>query len=141
MTKSLHFGTVAAFCMAFLGAAAAQSSTKYRSVEVGAGKLSRLGPPYVNVPEDCSAASPPEVTVIKPPGQGEVSTQDSAVKAGTIKRCPSLAAKAKIVAYKAPQDFKGSDEVTYEVKFANGKVDRHVIKLNTGVSNSKRSGR
>jgi hypothetical protein len=51
------------------------------------------------------------------------------LKAGRISHCPKLEAAAQGVFYKPSSNYKGADEVSYEVKSASGKVESHTVKI------------
>ena len=110
------------------GAALAQTNSSHRSAEAVAGKLHRLGV-YGNVQKDCASGPLPTIRVVTPPKHGELNVRSGTLKTGRITRCPTLAAKAQGVFYKANPTFKGTDEVAYEVKSASGKVESHTVRI------------
>jgi hypothetical protein len=67
--------------------------------------------------------------VVTPPKHGELNVRSGTLKTGRITRCPTLAAKAQGVFYKANPTFKGTDEVAYEVRSASGKVESHTVRI------------
>ncbi|MBO1909081.1 4-aminobutyrate aminotransferase [Microvirga sp. 3-52] len=109
-------------------AALAQTNSGHRSTEVVAGKSHRLGV-YGNVQKDCTSGPLPTVRVVTPPKHGELNVRSGTLKAGRIARCPKLAPKAQGVFYKASQTFKGTDEVSYEIKSASGKLENHTVRI------------
>ncbi|WP_230532041.1 4-aminobutyrate aminotransferase [Microvirga roseola] len=109
-------------------AALSQTNSAYRSAEVVAGKSNRLGV-YGNVQKDCTSGPLPTVRVLTPPKHGELNVRSGKLKAGRITRCPSLEATAQGVFYKANPTYKGTDEVSYEVKSASGKVETHTVRI------------
>jgi len=110
------------------GAAWAQSIGAFRSAEVVAGKQQRLGV-YGNVKKDCTSGPLPTIQVITAPKNGELNVRSGKLKAGRINRCPKLEATAQGVFYKAKPAYKGTDEVTYEVRSASGKVESHTVRI------------
>jgi hypothetical protein len=108
--------------------ALAQTNSAYRSADAVAGKPQRLGV-YGNVQKDCTSGPLPTVRVLTPPKHGELNVRSGTLKAGRITRCPSLEAKAQGVFYRANPKYSGTDEVSYEVKSASGKVETHTIKI------------
>ena len=110
------------------GSALAQSKSAYRSADAVAGKSQRLAV-YGNVQKDCTSGPLPTIRVLTPPKHGELNVRSGTLKPGRITRCPTLAAKAQGVFYKANPTYKGADEVSYEVKSASGKVESHTVKL------------
>ncbi len=112
----------------FAAAALAQSNSAYRSADAVAGKLHRLGV-YGSVQKDCTSGPLPTIRVVTPPKHGELNVRSGTLKTGRITRCPTLAAKAQGVFYKANPTFKGTDEVAYEVRSASGKVESHTVRI------------
>lgn len=109
-------------------AAWAQTNSGYRSVDVDAGKSRRLGV-YGNVTKDCTSGPLPTIRVVTPPKHGELNVRSGTLKAGRITRCPKLEAKAQGVFYKANPQYTGTDEVSYEVRSASGKIESHTVKI------------
>ncbi|WP_404294629.1 4-aminobutyrate aminotransferase (plasmid) [Microvirga sp. RSM25] len=109
-------------------AALAQTNSAYRSTDVVAGKPHRLGV-YGNVQKDCTSGTLPTVRVVTPPKHGELNVRSGKLKAGRISRCPKLEATAQGVFYKPNPTYKGTDEVSYEVKSASGKVENHTVRI------------
>ena len=110
------------------GTASAQSNSAYRSADTVAGKAERLGV-YGNVQKDCTSGPLPTVRVVTPPKHGELNVRSGTLKVGRITRCPKLAPKAQGIFYKANPGYKGSDEVSYEVRSASGKVEAHTVRI------------
>ncbi|WP_201859956.1 4-aminobutyrate aminotransferase [Microvirga soli] len=93
-----------------------------------AGKPHGLGV-YGNVQKDCTSGPLPTVRVVTPPKHGELNVHSGKLKAGRISRCPKLEATAQGVFYKPNPSYKGADEVSYEVKSASGKIERHAVRI------------
>jgi hypothetical protein len=110
------------------GVASAQNNSAYRSADVVAGKAERLGV-YGNVQKDCTSGPLPTVRVVTPPKHGELNVRSGILKVGRITRCPKLAPTAQGIFYKANPGYKGSDEVSYEVRSASGKVEAHTVRI------------
>jgi hypothetical protein len=108
--------------------AVAQTNSAHRSADVVAGKSHRLGV-YGNVQKDCTSGPLPTVRVLTPPKHGELTIRSGKLKAGRISRCPKLEATAQGIFYKASPTYKGADEVSYEVRSASGKVERHTVRI------------
>lgn len=109
-------------------AALAQANSAYRSTDAVAGKTHRLGV-YGNVQKDCTSGPLPTVRVVTPPKHGELNVRSGKLKAGRISRCPKLEPTAQGVFYKANPTYKGTDEVSYEVRSASGKVESHTVRI------------
>ena len=110
------------------GIAVAQTNSAYRSADAVAGKVERLGV-YGNVQKDCTSGPLPTVRVLTPPKHGELNVRSGTLKVGRITRCPKLAPTAQGIFYKANPGYKGSDEVSYEVRTASGKVEAHTVRI------------
>lgn len=93
-----------------------------------AGNSHRLGV-YGNVQKDCRSGPLPTVRVVTLPKHGELNVRSGKLKAGRISRCPKLEATAQRVFYKPNSNYKGADEVSCEVKSANGKVESHTVRI------------
>ncbi len=115
--------------LVLLGTAAfAQTNSAHRSAEAVAGKSLRLGT-YGNVQKDCTSGPLPPVRVLTPPKHGELNVRSGNLKAGRITRCPNLRATAQGVFYQASPKYSGTDEVSFEVKSASGKVETHTVRI------------
>ena len=115
--------------LVLLGTAAfAQTNSAHRSAEAVAGKSLRLGT-YGNVQKDCTSGPLPTVRVLTPPKHGELNVRSGNLKAGRITRCPNLRATAQGVFYQASPKDSGTDEVSFEVKSASGKVETHTVRI------------
>ena len=112
----------------FATAALAQSNSAYRSADAVAGKPHRLGV-YGTVQKDCTSGPLPTIRVLMPPKHGDLNVRSGKLKAGRITRCPQLEATAQGIFYKANATFKGTDEVSYEVRSASGKVESHTVRV------------
>ena len=110
------------------GVALAQSNSVYRSADAVAGESERLGV-YGNVQKDCTPGPLPTVRVVTPPKHGELNVRGGTLKVGRITHCPKLAPTAQGIFYKANPNYKGPDEVSYEVKSASGKVEAHTVRI------------
>ena len=108
--------------------ALAQTNSVHRSADVVAGKPHRLGV-YSNVQKDCTSGPLPTVRVVTPPKHGELNVRSGNLKAGRISRCPKLEATAQGIFYKANPTYKGTDELSYEVRSASGKVEGHTVRI------------
>jgi hypothetical protein len=107
---------------------AAQEKT-YRSADAVTGKTLRLGI-YANVSKDCVAGPLPEIKVVTSPKNGALQVKDGKVKPGTLARCPKLEVPVQGVFYESNAKFTGVDEVAYEVKHTDGKVQSFTLKIN-----------
>ena len=68
-----------------------------------------------------------------PPGErasGKVVVKTGKVKATNYKACLALEVPAYIAFYKSPPDFVGSDALTIEVKYSEGRTEIQKITVN-----------
>jgi hypothetical protein len=108
--------------------ALAQGDNAYRGIDTVAGKSHRLGV-CGNVQKDCTSGPPPAIRVVVPPKHGELNVRSGNLKAGRITRCPNLRATAQGVFYQSKPKYSGTDEVSYEVTSASGKVETHIVRI------------
>lgn len=108
--------------------ATAQDNKIYRSTEAVTGKSLRLGV-YGNVSKECTTGSLPEVKVATPPKNGSLAVKTGNLKAGTVARCPNLEVPVQGVFYQSNPKYTGADEVAYEVKHQNGRVQSLSVKI------------
>lgn len=126
--KALTAAVLVSTFVISIGAVMAQSNSTYRGADVTAGRQHRLGV-YGNVQKDCTSGPLPTIRVVTPPKHGELNVRSGKLKAGRISRCPKLEATAQGIFYKASPTYKGTDEVGYEVRSANSKVERHIVRI------------
>lgn len=100
----------------------------FRSVDAAAGTQVRLGMAG-NVSPDCKPGPLPEVKVVTPPKNGQLAIRDGKTKPGSLSRCPTLEVPARGVFYQAKAKFNGSDEVAYEVRRPDGRVQVHTVRI------------
>ena len=103
----------------------------YRSADAVAGKTMRLGI-YANVTKECTAGPPPEIKVVTHPKHGALAVKAGKVKPGTLARCPKLEVPVQGVFYQSNPRFTGADEIAYEVKHTDGRVQSLSVKINVG---------
>jgi uncharacterized membrane protein len=137
MFRAAAIAAALAGSLAMSGGSLAQTNNAYRSAEAVAGKPHRIGA-YGNVQKDCTSGPLPTIKVLTPPKHGELNVRSGTLKTGRITRCPSLAAKAQGIFYKANPTYKGGDEVAYEVRSASGKVESHTVRIT--VKDASQSG-
>lgn len=119
-----------ALALAFgLGAsAAAAQDSRYRSADAVTGKPLRIGI-YGNVKKDCSAGPLPEVRVTTLPKHGTLAVRAGKVKTNRVANCPNLETPIQGVFYQSNAGYAGADEIGYEVKSAEGKVQSHSVRI------------
>lgn len=126
----VRFLAASILMLALAGAlpAAAQGEKVYRSADAVTGKTVRLGI-YANVSKECTNGPLPEVKVVTPPKYGSLSVRSGNLKAGVVPRCPTLEVPAQGVFYQSNPRYTGADEVAYEVKHQNGRVQSLSVKI------------
>lgn len=127
MTKV--YGLAAACCLLFGSPAGSQTNSLHRSADAVAGKALRVGI-YGNVKKDCSAGPLPEVKVVTPPKFGSLAVKTGKVKTNRVVNCPNIETPVQGVFYQARAGYVGVDEIGYEVRSAEGKVQIHSVRIN-----------
>jgi hypothetical protein len=116
--------------LVLLAAAPALGQDKvYRSADTVAGRTLFLGI-YATVSKDCVAGPLPEIKVVTSPKNGALAVKSGSVKPGSLARCPKLEVPVQRVFYQSNPKFTGADEVAYEVKHTDGKVQSLSVKIN-----------
>jgi hypothetical protein len=85
---------------------------------------------YINVKPDCSSGPLPTIRLATPPTSGKVVVKTGKVKATNYKACLALEVPAYIAFYKSPPDFVGSDALTIEIKYPEGRTEIQRITVN-----------
>ncbi|BAM90587.1 conserved exported hypothetical protein [Bradyrhizobium oligotrophicum S58] len=107
-------------------------STVERNAKGLAGKPIQVGI-YLNVQPDCSSGPLPSIRLVTPPGNGTVTIKRGKVSATNYKQCLALEVPGFIAFYQSKTDFAGTDTVTLEVKFPQGRTEVQRIMINVGV--------
>ena len=102
-------------------AAAFAQSANYTSVDTVAGALTRIGY-FASAKKDCAPAPLPTIRVLKPPKHGVLSIRAGAVVTNQVANCPNLKTPAQVLFYLGNADYRGADELAYEVTSSNGDV-------------------
>src|SRR5215210_5907919 len=85
--------------------ALAQAGQIFRTVQVVAGKPSRLG--HVTTLKDCNPVPLGDIKVTTPPKKGSVSIREGKVKNS---KCSNKEMNVKVVTYQAPEKYTGGDQ-------------------------------
>src|SRR3954452_13255018 len=126
------FGTVAAVAFPALSSAAwAQAQTTERSAKGASAKSIQVGV-YLNVQPDCTSGTLPAIRLVEPPANGTVSIKRGKVTATNYKQCLALEVPAFIAFYQSKADFVGTDTVTLEIRFPQGRTEVQHIKIEVG---------
>ncbi|MGP9811307.1 hypothetical protein ACTZWT_07315 [Rhodopseudomonas sp. NSM] len=112
--------------------AAPSAATVERSARAAAGKPVRVGV-YLNVQPDCSSGPLPSIRLVSPPGNGTVKIKRGKISATNYKQCLALEVPGFVAFYQSKADFTGTDTVTLEVKFPEGRIQVQRITVTVGV--------
>ncbi|NPV19540.1 hypothetical protein [Bradyrhizobium aeschynomenes] len=107
-------------------------TTVERSAKGVAGKAIQVGV-YLNVQPDCSSGPLPSIRLVTPPGNGTVTIKRGKISATNYKQCLALEVPGFIAFYQSKADFAGTDTVTLEVKFPQGRTELQRITVSVGV--------
>ncbi|WP_298958616.1 4-aminobutyrate aminotransferase [uncultured Methylobacterium sp.] len=112
------------------GPALAQDA-KVREHSVAPGKQVRIVA-VPNLKKDCSLGPQPEVKVTAPPKNGALIQRAGKMKTPPTYRCPNAEAQVQALFYESKAGFNGTDEVTVEIKGADGNTVTQTIRLKVG---------
>jgi hypothetical protein len=107
------------------------AQTIERSVRGPADKEIRIGV-YMNVQPNCTSGPRPSIRLGTPPTQGKVTVKSAKVKATNYKQCLALEVPAFVAFYRSAPGFAGSDALTLEVTYANGRTVTQKINVVIG---------
>ncbi|EKS39947.1 hypothetical protein [Afipia clevelandensis] len=129
---TLLAGTVwGAALLAFGSSGWAQSTTVERSAQGPAAKDIRIGV-YLNVQPDCTSGTLPAIRLVNPPSNGTVNVKRGKVTATNYKQCMALEVPGFVAFYRSKADFSGTDVVTLEVKYPQGRTEIQRITVKVG---------
>jgi hypothetical protein len=137
------FSTIAAVRFdAITTTALAQTETQTvdRSAKGPSAKSIQVGV-YLNVQPDCTSGTLPAIRLVDPPANGTVSIRRGKVTATNYKQCLALEVPAFIAFYQSKADFVGTDVVTLEIKYPQGRTEVQHIKIDVGGGGAAPSGR
>src|ERR1700750_530685 len=123
----IHLRPLAALFAGSLLIAGPAMAQAQRTKTVAPGKTVRLviAP---NLKKDCSPGPMPEFKVSGSPKNGSVITKVGKLKTPASYRCPNKEAMVQALFYQPNGGFTGADEVTFEVRNADGQVQTQTIK-------------
>ena len=109
----------------------AETRVVERTARGPADKEIRIGA-YVNVQPDCSSGPLPSIRLVGQPTNGKVTVKSAKMKGTNYKQCLALEVPAYVAFYRSTPGFVGTDVVTLEVKFANGRTETQKITITIG---------
>ncbi len=112
-------------------ASEAQTTTVERSAKGPAAKNIQVGI-YLNVKPDCTSGPLPAIRMLNPPANGTLSIKRGKVTATNYKQCLALEVPGFVAFYRSKADFSGTDTVTVEVKYPQGRTEVQRITINVG---------
>jgi hypothetical protein len=133
------FGSVAAVSFAIASPAALaqtqtvvpQTQTVDRNAKGPTAKSIQVGV-YLNVQPDCTSGTLPAIRLVDPPANGTVSIKRGKVTATNYKQCLALEVPAFVAFYQSKADFVGTDVITLEIKYPQGRTEIQHIKIDVG---------
>lgn len=129
----------AAMAMALLVPTAVATAQDVRTVERSAqgpsAKDIRIGV-YLNVQPDCTSGTLPAIRLLTPPANGTVNVKRGKITATNYKQCMALEVPGFIAFYRSKADFVGTDVVTLEVKYPQGRTEVQRITVKVGGTGS-----
>jgi len=127
MAFGIRAARIAALLSTMAASAEAQDST-YRSAKAHSGQRLQLSA-HFTLKRDCSASPAPEIRVITAPSNGTLSIRAGAVRSRRAGSCSNIEAPARIVFYQSNVGYTGPDQVTLEVKKADGSTEAQSIAI------------
>lgn len=112
-------------------AMAQTARTVERSAQGPTAKDIRIGV-YLNVQPDCTSGTLPAIRLLTPPANGAVNVKRGKITATNYKQCMALEVPGFIAFYRSKADFVGTDVVTLEVKYPQGRTEIQRITVKVG---------
>ena len=116
--------------------AIAQDRTVERRAKGPSGANIQIGM-YINVRPDCTSGPLPTIRLVGVPENGKVNVKRVNVRATNYRQCLALNVPGYIAFYRSRPGFSGTDLVTLEIKFPNGRTE--VQKITVKVAGADRS--
>lgn len=126
MIASRLFAALAAAGLLACGPAFAETTTRSETAASGKSVRVIVAP---NLKKDCSVGPLPEFRIVSAPKNGSTITKTAKTKTPASYRCPNKEAGVQALFYQSKPDFTGADELTVEVKTADGQVQTQTIRI------------
>jgi uncharacterized membrane protein len=114
----------------------ASAQTVERTAKGPANKDIQVGL-YINVQTDCSSGPLPTIRLATPPQNGKVTVKQGRVKATNYKQCLALEVPGYVALYRASPGFSGTDTLTLDIKFPNGRSETQKITVQVTAENQR----
>lgn len=108
-------------------------TTVERTAKGATAKDIRVGV-YLNVQPDCTSGLLPAIRLVGPPTNGTLTVKRGKVSATNYKQCMALEVPGFIAFYRSKADFSGTDVVTIEIKYPQGRTEVQRITISVGGS-------
>lgn len=134
-----HSAAALASVLALVAAPALAQTATTRSETAQSGKSVRIvvAP---NLKKDCSVGPLPEFRIVSPPKNGSTITKTAKTKTPSSYRCPNKEAGVQAMFYQSKDGFTGPDEITVEVKTADGTAVTQTIRITVEAAGAKKDG-
>lgn len=128
MTNRIAVTFAAAALLATLGPSEAQTT---RTATIQPGKPARIAV-VTALKKDCSIGSVGSIRVTTAPKNGSIVVRGGKLRTPSNFRCPNVETEVQALFYAPKANFKGSDEIAYETRSADGDTQSFVIRINIG---------
>lgn len=97
------------------------ADTNYAKIEVVAGVQKQVRY-HATGKKDCTAAAPPQVTMIEPPSQGFITVKQAILTTSRVPGCSDMKLPVRVVFYTGNSSAVGRDHFVYQAKDVNGQI-------------------
>ena len=104
----------------FVASAVAQDRTIERRAKGRSDSDIRIGT-YISVKSDCTSGPLPTIRLVSPPEHGKVAVKKAKIRATNFRQCLAVSIPGYVAFYRSQSGFSGTDLVTMEIKFPNGR--------------------
>ncbi|WP_430913173.1 4-aminobutyrate aminotransferase [Methylobacterium sp. sgz302541] len=138
MTAIRSFAAALAAGAVLSGAALAEPATSHNEAAASGKSVRVVVAP--NLKKDCSIGPLPEFRIVTAPKNGSTITKTAKTKTPSSYRCPNKEAGVQALFYQSKDGFTGSDEMTVEIKTADGQVQTRNIRITVEAAATKKDG-